>query len=432
MKNKIETLFDSPDNVEDDEDTEVGVDEDQELAEDKLSEGWDERVSYLESNRDTIQSRQTFFSNYRRLHRAMNYGEILAAVKDLARAVEQGDVEVEKHLRERLFASVIFTAVGAGYKAAAERGNDWTCNADDVAQHVLAEIWCAVQRFEPVVGINPANGREGTPFIAYINQTAKNEALKYCNTHAASVTVPRGAAERIPALLDAVDQVGSITDIEELVQAANEAAAERSVKGLSIRRPYTSAEVVNLLGSLDGGISCDAEVVGDDGGSYPLIEPADPTDLETATHERLYQGRLRAHILSACHTEEERTVTVMRLDDPDLTDLQIGAELGLSSGQVKYVRSTITERLRQMPNPLCDDAGELEGTPALAKESKMARPRITTSEHAEVIASAYENGQSIAQISTVHNLKQSTVRNILLRQGVKMRRRGRRMAKEAA
>jgi RNA polymerase sigma-B factor len=226
---------------------------------------------------------------------------------------------------------------------------------DDLLQVACVGLLGAIDRFDP---------SRGASFTAFAVPTILGELKRYFRNTGWAAHVPRGAQEMALRVDRATRELearsGRQPRVGELAQYM-EVRPEDVLDGLEAVAAHHASSLDAPISAVDGeepDALCDAIGADDDG--YSLVEA-------TAT-------LVPAIALLPCM---ERRVLVMRLRR-DMTQAEIGRELGCSQMQVSRLLRRAVTRLREMSDPDLEDPDSVAGDPAPAVVRTPARARRTS------------------------------------------------------
>ena len=231
----------------------------------------------------------------------------------LRRYARFGDLAARDELVER------FMPLARGLARRYRRGAE---PLDDLVQVASIGLLNAIERFDP------ERGRE---FTTYAIPTIVGELKRYYRDYAWALKVPRGDKERVLTLTRAIEQLsarhGRAPTAPELA-AHTELCLEDVLAGLELAAAAWPASLEDSAGRADGDPCTLGESIGDDDPTLELVECRD-----------IVTRSVRA--LSA----RERRVLHLRFVE-DLTQREIGEQIGVSQMQVSRILRTALERSR--------------------------------------------------------------------------------------
>jgi RNA polymerase sigma-B factor len=198
---------------------------------------------------------------------------------------------------------------------------------DDLIQVASLGLVKAIDRFDTSRGI---------AFSSYAVPTILGELRRYFRDTGWAVHVPRGAQER--ALLAE----------KTLRRLSTEAGHTPSVRELA---EYLEWEVSDVLDALEAGAahhatSLDAPSRNQDDEDWSLVDSLGATDERL----ELVEARVSVEAVARDLPERDRKVLRLRFID-DLTQSQIGAEIGVSQMQVSRILRSALARLHELTDP---------------------------------------------------------------------------------
>jgi RNA polymerase sigma-B factor len=229
----------------------------------------------------------------------------------LSRYYENRDEATKRELVERL--SPLARSLAARYRGGTEP-------LDDLVQVAMLGLVKAIDGFDPTMG---------RAFASYAVPTILGELRRHFRDHVWSVHLPRGLQERTMAVRDAIE---ALTD---------RMGRSPSVREVAEKLDLPEEEVLEAMQASDARrtVSLDAPQGGeDDEASAPMIERVGSSDSGF--------GSIESQLAANGAALEERELMVLRMRfGADMTQAEIGKELGVSQMQISRIMRRALKKL---------------------------------------------------------------------------------------
>jgi len=228
----------------------------------------------------------------------------------LRRYAKTGDPRIKEELAERFMP--LARSMALRYRGGSEP-------LDDLVQVASLGLVKAIEGFDPEMG---------RPFAAYAVPTMLGELRRHFRDHVWNVHLPRGLQERTLAVNEAVQRLG------------DELGASPTVSQIAERMEISEEEVLEALQADEARrtLSLDAPVSREESESIPTIE--------TVASEELGYDSVEAQLAAGGAGRDERETLVLRLRfGQDMTQYEIGQELGVSQMQISRIMRRALHKL---------------------------------------------------------------------------------------